>query len=167
MSLFKFRREILNKKLVLKGLKESLEKELAGIKLASEAAQSLNQSNDLKSESKYDTRAIESGYLAGAQKARVEQLEGELEMLEEIDLELPTVSVATGHLVELEYSGRIQNYFLSPASGGTLLQVEGQAVLVISVFSLLGRELVESGQGDEVEIETPRGNRTYLVKSIR
>jgi transcription elongation GreA/GreB family factor len=54
-------------------------------------------------------------------------------------------------------------YFLIPTSGGTLLQIAGQSILVVSVFSPLGDAVLGLKTGDQFEIETPKETRSYEV----
>jgi hypothetical protein len=136
----------MNKSTIVSQLKQKLEKELSESLAASASTKGLSSSDDLKSEGKYDTRAIEAGYLASAQMRRVEELKGELALLDEMIIDLPNEHICVGHLVTLEFNSKIQYYFISSTSGGTILQVEGSPILVISAFSPLGRELAHQNK---------------------
>lgn len=135
---------------------------------ASKSAQAYKSADDMKSEGKYDTRAIEAGYLAGAQEKRVEELRLEVQMLEE----LPSRSFKTsepasvGALVELKHNENLQTYFICSTAGGTMLNIDGQPVLVISVFSPIGAAVVNLEVGETFELEAPSGSRIYEVVSI-
>ena len=74
--------------------------------------------------------------------------------------------VAVGCLIDLELNGKTQKYFLSGASGGSLLVVQGTPVMVISVFSPIGDAVLGLKVGEEFELETPQEVREYFVKSI-
>jgi transcription elongation GreA/GreB family factor len=154
------------KELVLKKLRSQVQLELENAQRARDSITSYNKSGDLKQEGKYDTRAIEAGYLAGAQNKRVEELKLELKLLDEISLGHSPDSVSVGALVELEINQKGQLYFLSSTAGGTVVEVEGKPVMVISVFSPLGSELVDLCLGDEFELETPKGIRSYKIQKI-
>jgi transcription elongation GreA/GreB family factor len=156
------------KEQVLGQLRNNLQHELSQAKKSYESSSAYKSQDDMKQEGKYDTRAIEAGYLAGAQKKRVDEIEQELNMLEEIDLKLADglSEVITGSLVLLEHNGIEKHYFLSPTGGGKLLTIEGEPVLVISVFSPLGQELVGASVNDDVSIEVNENVKSYLVKKI-
>lgn len=159
----------MQKKKILSQLIDKTRRELDGLKEAYESTHSHMTDDDLKSEGKYDTRGIEAGYLAGAQKVRLEELEGDLHLLEEIEIREfdPSEEVAIGALVELELNGNRKSYFISPTAGGTMLEVEGSPVLVISVFSPIGAEVMALKAGDEFELETKGDPREYLVVSVK
>ena len=125
----------------------------------------LQTHTDLKSEGKYDTRAIEASYLADGQRKRLEELELDLQMLEEIPVE-KSETIQIGALALLNHQGQNRWYYFSPNCGGTLLQLEGSAVLVISVFSPLGNEAVGLSVDDEFIVETPKEERLYKVIEI-
>jgi len=142
-------------------------KDLEEAKSVSEKSKSSVQTGDLKSDGKYDTRAVEASYLAGAQLKRVQEIQGELELLHEMRTDLDTRSVSVGSIVELEFDGNSKKYFLSSARGGSLIKVEGNVYLVISVFSPIGNSIVNQSVGDEVEVELDNGSRIYKVLSIQ
>lgn len=156
-------------------LKEIIKTELlkqARLKLeeatkAYETSRDLTTSSEFKSEGKYDTRAIESGYLAGAQKARVESLKIEIERLENIPTSETSHETQVGSILKLESDNKIQNYFLCPSSGGSQVFVESEAIQVISLSSPLGRALIGLSSGDSFELETPKGIREFSILSLK
>ena len=158
----------MNKKLILAELIKSTINELHQLELACESAKSYNQSDDMKQEGKYDTRAIESGYLVGAQLKRVEELKRELKLLQDTNTEPfePGTPIAIGALIELKLNSNSQIYFLCPTAGGTLLKIDDRAVLVISAFSPLGDELIGLMAGDSFELETPKEVKEYQIISV-
>ena len=156
---------MIDKDRVLKELLKILEKELADAQAAASSARDLAMQDDLKSEGKYDTRAIEASYLAGAQQKRVEEIKMDIQMLEELDL-TPSNSVQLGSLVLIEHKGVERFYFISSTSGGTMLSIDEHTVLVISVFSPLGNEALSLSAGDSFEIETPKESRIYSIVAV-
>lgn len=106
---------------------------------------------ELKQEGKYDTRAIEASYLAGAQKRRLEEIIVEIQNLKSLDQSTHHTSVALGTLVLLtSQADQKQWYFLSPTTGGLDVCLESVTVKVISIHSPLARALVGLNVGDEV-----------------
>lgn len=141
------------------------------LKLAEEILKSANdfkKQDDMKQEDKYDTRSIEAGYLATAQTARVDELKLELNLIEEIPIHdfKKDEEASLGALVELEFNKQIKKYFVASTGGGTMLNIDGEIILVISVFSPIGNAVIGNKVSDVFEIESPQGIREYKVKKI-
>ncbi len=120
---------------------------------------------EFKAESKYDTRALEASYLASAEARRVEELNLEIQILEEVDLDASSRmgEIGIGALVELSFSDREMLYFLIPTAGGTLLKIHDDAVVVVSVFSPIGDAMLGLKVGENFEVETPKETRSYKI----
>lgn len=158
---------MINKKIILEQLIENLRRELVDVEAAAKSTKELVTAEDLKSEGKYDTRAIEASYLASAQNKRVEEIKLDIQMLEEIELpDLPTKTLQMGSLGLIKCNNQERLYFLSSTSGGSMLQVNGHSILVISVFSPIGNEALGLGPGEIFEVETPKETRTYEVVQV-
>ena len=127
-------------------------------------AQFTNQGTD----GKWDVGQIEASYLCDGQLKRIEELRKELKMLQELNLKnyKETDRIGIGAVMELELNGKRRFYFLSPSSGGSLLDVNGVPVQVISVSSPIGGEVVGLAKGDDFEIESGDDVREYLVCSV-
>jgi transcription elongation GreA/GreB family factor len=156
---------MINKKIILEKLLESLHKELSEVQSAAKSTKDLVTSADLKSEGKYDTRAVEASYLAGAQLKRVEEIKIDIQMLEDTEL-ITTTKLQMGALALISYKDNERYYFLTSTSGGTILTVEGRTILVISVFSPLGNAALGLQEGESFEVETPKEMRTYKIISV-
>ena len=155
------------KEQIQKELIQKIKQEIANIQQAVMVSKEVATGEESRSESKWDTRAIEAGYLAGAQQARLNELEQELQLLQEMDLrEIKNDEVIIGAIIELEYNEQTRKYFLSPTSGGTLLNINNEAIMVISVFSPIGREALGLSCGDTFEIQTPKERRDYTIISL-
>ena len=68
-------------KLVLELLIKHVEKEVKKTKEIATSSRGETIDQELKQESKYDTRSIEAGYLAGAQQRRFEEMQRDLNIL--------------------------------------------------------------------------------------
>ncbi|EPZ51359.1 transcription elongation factor GreA/GreB C-terminal domain protein [Bacteriovorax sp. BAL6_X] len=157
----------MNKETIISTLIENLETELTKAKAAFETTRTMSQEPDMAQEGKYDTRAIEAGYLAGAQKKRVDELEIDINMIKELSEELPNGDkIALGSLVELKFNEQTRHYFITPTAGGTMLNLDGTPLLVISVFSPIGNEALGMEVGDIFDVETGDITREYEVVSI-
>jgi transcription elongation GreA/GreB family factor len=156
---------MIDKKKLLDKLIQNLRNELSIAEAAAASAKELATASDNKSEGKYDTRAIEASYLAGAQLKRVEEIKVDIQMLEEIEV-VPTQQLQLGSLALIEFKDQKRYYFLTSTSGGTMLEVDGVPILVISVFSPIGNEALGLRKGETFEVETPKELRTYKILEI-
>ncbi len=156
----------MQKKIVLQKITESVENELNDLKKAYDATKDLVQSGDIKNEGKYDTRATEANYLADGQRHRIYDLEHDLELLNEVDLNHTDGTVSIGSLVDFEHNGLTKRYFIAPTAGGTMVEVDGEAILVISVFSPLGDTSLGLEVGESFELEINGSTREYSIKYI-
>jgi len=153
---------------ILKELIERAKVELQTIEASAKAQHDYATDSEIKSEGKYDTRAIEASYLAEAEARRVEELRLEIQILEEVDVSASEKlgEVAIGALVELLHKGQKRFYFLIPTAGGTLMDAKGTPVLVVSVFSPIGDAMLGLKVGDTFEVETPKETREYEILSF-
>lgn len=159
----------MNKKLILDKLIAKAKADLESARKTYEVTQTMVQKGDLKSDGKYDTRATEANYLADGQRQRLTDLEHEIILLEEIptrDLDKDG-EVAIGALAQIEFNGMSKKYYLSPTAGGTMLDIDGEAVLVISVFSPIGKEVIGLKSGDSFEVEINDSIREYQIQSVQ
>lgn len=156
------------KKDIIDQLIRKLNKELADASEASESTSNYTKSDDLQQEGKYDTRAIEAGYLAGAQRKRVEEIKVDIKLLKDLPIRhfSPEEEIAIGALIELELNGKTSKYFISPSSGGALLSTKDGPVMVISAYSPIGSGAIGLKSGDSFELETPKETREYNIFSV-
>lgn len=120
---------------------------------------------EAKQEGDKDTRAIETQYLARGLAMRVEELQEAVGVLQAVaprsfDDDEP---IALTALVTLEdEDGAERRYLLAGAAGGWSLG----AVKVVTSKSPVGRALLGKRLGDEVEIRTPKGPRTWEIVEL-
>lgn len=159
----------MDKSKILNELVTKTKNELTLVKASYESTKSLVQKGDLKSDGKYDTRATEANYLADGQRQRISDLEQEVMLLEEIPRRdfAPDEEVGIGSLVEIELNGNCRKYFLSPTAGGTMIPIDGETVMVISVFSPIGSEAIGNKVGDTFEVEMKQDVREYKIISAK
>lgn len=157
---------MINKESILKELKDRARSNLAQTKEALTHAKEHATEDEMKSEGKYDTRSIEAGYLASAFQGRKEELEQELALLDEIDLDLLGSDISVGSLVEIELNSQKRLYFISSGTGGTLIEIEKQTILIISAFSPIGAAAIGLQKGDSFELEVSSGVRDYQIINV-
>lgn len=157
------------KKQILDELISRARVELAGLEESAKSNRDFATDPEFKAESKYDTRGLEASYLASAEAKRVEELKLEIQILEEVDVDQSKKlgEISIGALVELEHGNQKRKYFLIPTAGGTIVKVDDEAVLVVSVFSPIGDALLGLKSGDDFEVETPKETRNYQILSFQ
>jgi len=106
---------------------------------------------DAKAESKYDTRSLESSYLASGQDRQLEQLTADLHAYENFifpDFD-PDSAIAAGALVEVIDDSPAW-FLLSPAAGGLELEFEDSPLTVLTPESTLFGQLLGLRIGDSL-----------------
>jgi len=152
-----------NKDLIVDVIRNRLRSELRTLETVATNAHKAATNSELQPDGKYDTQAIEAGYLAGAQARRVEELRSDLAKIESLKSAFNTTNATVGSLVQMEDLG---SYFISPTSGGSTIEIEGVNIKVVSNSSPIGKELLGLECGDGVEISTPSGTKEFTIKAI-
>ena len=159
----------MNKKDVVTQIVTYLVEELATVEKAAKAAHEAATHEESRPEDSHDTRAIEAGYLAGAQAKRVEELHSLLLMYKFLPLREFGADdvVCPSALVELEINKTRAWYFIAPQGGGLVTRVNDKPVQVITPASPMGEALMGKREGDLVEVESRDRVREYRVLAIR
>ena len=152
-------------KQVIKQLGEELEL-LAGAARAMHADASDEQS---KAEDQYDTRGLETAYLASSQARQATATEEALAAYHAIKPAKFTAAtpVAFTALVELESRGERTLYFLGPKAGGLAVHVAGQEVVVITPESPMGQQILGKKAGDRFKLQTRGPGHEFKIVSVR
>lgn len=154
---------------------EKLKNEINTLTLSAKAAHEAATHEESKAEDSHDTRGLEASYLAGAQLARLEVLKKTVGAFQLMDVRSfrPTDPITVGALVELKIEDQKgQNikkslfYFLASLGGGIGIDLDGQAVQVITPLSPVGEALLGLSVGGVIEIESPRLVRHYEIVGI-
>ena len=149
------------KKALIASLIEKLDSELANMKRAAKDAREAATHEEAKPENDKDTRALEASYLAGAQAARVRELEGSIKMANlMVVLDFSTRAIQASAVVTLEDEDEVRStFFVAPIGGGIQLAVGGVEAQVVTPTSPLGRALLGKSQGEVIEMraQTLRG----------
>jgi transcription elongation GreA/GreB family factor len=156
---------MIDKKQIIQKLIEKLEGELFDMESVIKPMKDLIASDGLKSEGKYDTRAVEASYLVGAQLKRIEEIKIDRQMLEEVDLSHAD-KIQLGSLALLEHNKIQRHYFFSSTAGGAMLNIDDVSILNISVFSPLGHNALGLGVGESFEVQTPKDVRNYQIIAL-
>lgn len=107
----------MNKVALIAFIVEKLESELKALKAAALETYAAATGDESKPENKYDTRALEASYLAGAQAKRVRDTEGSLAVFRVLKPKtfLPSSIIESTALVEVDLDGKTTFVFIAPA----------------------------------------------------
>lgn len=163
----------MNKKELVQDLLLRLKEEIDQLQVIAKETHRGATHEEAKPENKYDTRAIEAGYLAGAQAKRLEELVSDFEALQRlvlIDFE-EDAEIGLGALVEVSPTEAPsqearETYFILPMTGGHRLRSGEHQLRVISHLSPIGRELMGLTRGEVIETETPRGSQELQIHRV-
>lgn len=138
------------KKEIINQLVTRLRAELEAILDAAGQAREYAIDGESRSESKYDTRGLESSYLAAGQAKQAEELAESLRHLMALKVRQfqPDERVETGAIVVVRRGEAEETYMILPAGGGVELVVQGLELVVVTPSSPLGRQLAGKGVGD-------------------
>ncbi|MCP4324487.1 MAG: transcription elongation factor [Psychromonas sp.] len=117
-------------------------------------------------ENKYDTLALEAGYLAQGQSKRVEQCAADIQAFEQLNY-LAYKKVQSGALVLLlDESDKEKWLFFGPAAGGLKVEFESKEIIVVTASSPLGKAINQAEVGQEVTVNVAGKQICYEVLAI-
>ncbi len=126
----------MEKRKILKAVVQELRNELQLLSRAADDARSGATDSEVQSESKYDTRGLESSYLARGHAMKFEALAADVAVLEGLDL--PECKsgdpIVVGTLVGVDMRGETVLFFVLPKGGGTEVEM-GDASVEITVVT--------------------------------
>ena len=159
---------VISKRIIVRQIIEQLTEQLATLAGASRAMHADASDEQNKAEDQYDTRGLETAYLASSQARLATETEQALAVYQSLELgKFPkTTPISLTALVELESSGTRTLYFLGPTSGGLEIHHHGTEVLVITPESPLGQQLLGRKAGDRVKIQTRGSVQEFRVTSV-
>jgi transcription elongation GreA/GreB family factor len=160
---------MISKSRILRQIIEELSRALETLAGAARVMHADASDEQNKAEDQYDTRGLETAYLASSQARQATETEQALAQYQSLKLEKFTAKmpIALTALIELESHGDRTFYFLGPKSGGIEVKVAGQEILVITPESPLGRELVGKKVGDRIKLQTRGPAQESRILSVR
>ncbi len=107
-----------------------------------------------KAENKYDTRGLESSYLAAGQAEQAEELALAIHTVQALAVRNFGAGEAVGlsALVTVEFPGETENYLMVPAGGGVEVVVEGMAITTLAPQSPMARALAGRRAGESIRL---------------
>jgi transcription elongation GreA/GreB family factor len=150
-------------------LRASLEEEVARTTRAAKDAAEGATHEDNKPEGDKDMRSTEASYIARGQAQRVSEIAEGLARLDGMPVKAfaPGARIEASALVDLEHEGKETTYFLVPVAGGRTIEAAGVRAQTLAVTSPLGRALLGLSEGDDAEVQTPRGAQEHAIVRVR
>ncbi len=108
---------------------------------------------EAKQEGKYDTRALLDSYLAGAQDARLRELDAQIDLMQRFQSSdfAADEAIAVGAIVQLKSNTSSHWYYLLPSLGGYKIEMGSELIQTITVNTPIGESLVGLYEGDDFE----------------
>jgi transcription elongation GreA/GreB family factor len=159
---------VIDKSELLQQLQAEIARQIVVLRQAVTAAREGATHEEAKPENAKDTRAIEASYLAGAQAARMRELEAVMNVLGFMDCRSfrPSDAIATSAVIQLDRDGKPSWYFIAAVGGGVVVRMHGREIQVVTPASPLGRALLGKTVGDVVEVEVQGSTREYEILVI-
>ncbi len=157
------------KESLIKAIIESLNKDLQALVHSALEAKEAATNPESKAENKYDTRGLESSYLAASQAKRASELKEvishySLLKLSEFSKDTPIqVTALVQCLVDDKESVW---YFLIPQKGGIKITLDAREYTTISVQSPIGQKLMQKMVGDTFEVPLKDRIKEYEIKQV-
>lgn len=156
------------KRQILDGLREHAGREIKEmVRIAKDAAEAASHEEN-KPENDKDMRSTEASYIARGQAERVRALEHGLLVLSSMPLRVFEAgeTIQASALVHLSLGEASTLLFLVPGVGGVKLTVQGIEVQSVLATSPMGSALLGLAEGDEPEVRTPQGLKTYEILNV-
>ncbi len=159
------------KRALVAALLSKLESELFNMRRAAKDAREAATHEEAKPENDKDTRALEASYLAGAQAARVRELEVAIKAV----AAMPLLDFGEGAVIQAsavvtleDEDGKATVFFVAPFGGGTSVSAEGVEAHVLSPQSPRGRALLGRSVGDVIEAQgtRPSASRELTIVDV-
>ncbi len=159
---------MISKSAIVRQIVEKLGEEVAMLSHASRVMHADASDEQNKAEDKYDTRALETAYLASSQARVATETEQALAAYQSLKLqkfsEITPIDLTA--LVELDSRGERTFYFLGPKSGGLEIRDKKTEIIVTTPESPLGQQLLGKKVGDRIHLQTRGPAQEFRVMSV-
>jgi len=158
----------LNKPAIIEKIIAALASELDGYTRSAGAAHAEATDEQSKAENKYDTRGLEASYLARGQSRQAAEVMQAIQQYESLAARpfAPGEPIDLGAVVELERGAERSVYFVGPRGGGTEVECDGRAVLVITPQSPLGQQLLGRTRGERLQMAAGGVADSYHIIAV-
>jgi len=159
---------VISKRVIVGLIIEQLTEQLTTLAGASRAMHADASDEQSKPEDKYDTRGLETAYLASSQARMATEMEQALAVYQALELKkfAEKTPIDLTALVELEFDGTRSLHFLGPKGGGMEIRHKGTEILVITPESPIGQQLLGKNTGDSIKFQTRGPAQEFRVVSV-
>ena len=158
----------MNKHIIVQQIIATLAAELDGYVRSAQSAHAEATDDQSKAENKYDTRGLEASYLARGQSQRAAEVMRAIDIFKALPIRdfASDEPIDIGAVVALEAAGERTVYFVGPCAGGTEVELERKPVLVITLQSPVGQQIVGRKRGERLQIRLGGTSASYLVAAV-
>ena len=159
---------MISKVAIVRRIVEQLTEEVALLADASRTMHADASDEQNKAEDQYDTRGLETAYLASSQARLATETEEALALYQSLELQKfsSNTPIDLTALVELDCEGERAIYFLGPKGGGLAIRHKREEILVITPTSPLGEQLLGKKVGECVKLQTRGPGQEFRVISV-
>ena len=158
----------MEKKVIFASIIQVLEQEAAVLTTAAHTSFADATDEESRAESKYDTRSLETSYLASGQARMAVEAQTALTRFKNLPIQIfgPDAAIALSALVEVKTERDSCYYFLGPSSGGTEVSYEGKTVMVLTPESPVGKALLGKKMGDAFSVSIGRNQEHFTIVRV-
>lgn len=159
---------MISKRTVVRLVAEELGRQLENLTGASRAMHADASDEQNKAEDKYDTRGLETAYLASSQARQATEIEQTLAAFQALPLRKfnADTPIDLSAMVELESADGPTLYLIGPKGGGTAVTYDGLEILVLTPESPLGAQLMGKCQGNRVRLQTRGPAEEFRITDV-
>jgi len=143
-----------------------LQKLLDNAKAAAQRAHETATSEENVAENKYDTLALEAGYLAQGQSQRVAQCQADIAACMNLPIRKSTRGELGALVVLIDQNEQAKYLLICPVAGGVKLHWDQHPVLVVTPQSPMGSVLLNQQIDDQVTITIADKKQDYEILQI-
>jgi len=160
---------MITKRAIVNQIIKQLGQELENLASASRNMHADASDEQNKAEDQYDTRGLETAYLASSQARLATETEAAMAAYQSLKMQKFAIAdpIDLTALVELESRGARDLYFIGPQGGGLEIKHLGTEVLVITPESPMGQQLIGKKTGDRIKLQTRGPAQEFKIISVR
>ena len=151
----------ISKRKVIEAIRKELEKSIDLSELGRKTANTDAIESEGRMQTRYGSAKEESQNLEAAYQKKKAVLEVQIQVLCGIEANIPSTTVRSGCLVDLDCSGGTQCVFISPI-GGIDVVVEDTMITAISLTTPLSKIILRKKVGDQMML--PNGERATISR---
>jgi transcription elongation GreA/GreB family factor len=155
----------LKKKVLLEKAIANLQEEINSLEETSKNEHELMKEAPSAMQSHSDTtRSQKEALLLGYAK-KIEKKQNSLAALKSLKIEHHEY-VTVGSLVKIYEEEKTDYFFLIPGSSGSILEMDGKKITILSPKSVIAQKLFDCEEGEIIKVQVPKGMREFEIISI-